>query len=104
MWTEHPAKIAQYGYTAENTISAEDVARAMIELCVQGRYRGGTCLETSKGGNRVLGTWNIPEPVSEGTSVPREVIERNQRPILEIFEREREGLDSRSGASNRSRL
>lgn len=81
--------MAQFGYTAENTITPDEVAEAMIELCTNGKYRGGTCLETSKGGNTVLGTWNIPEPKSAGTSVPQEVIEKNLAPIKQILERER---------------
>jgi hypothetical protein len=79
----------QFGYTMENTISSEDVATRMIDLVTDGKYGGGTCLETSVTGSRTLGTWNIEEPASQGTQVPQEVVEANYAPILAIMKKER---------------
>ena len=73
----------------ENTISPEDVATHMIDLVTDGKYGGGTCLETSVSGSRVLGTWNIQAPASQGTRVPEAVIEANYAPILAIMKKER---------------
>jgi hypothetical protein len=89
LWTDHPDKIKQFGYTTESSISPEEVAQAMIELCTDGKYGGGTCLETSTGGNRILGTWNIAEPASAGTAVPKEAIKMNQAPIRAIMDKEK---------------
>ena len=80
----------------ENSISADDVANSMVELVTDGKYGGGTCLETSVNGTRTLGTWNVEPPASHGTQVPKEAIERNYAPILEALRRERgNGSDCR---------
>jgi hypothetical protein len=89
LWTDFPEKMKQFGYTIENSISADDVANAMVELVTDGKYEGGTCLETSVGGTRTLGTWNIEPPASNGTQVPQEAIERNYAPILAALKKER---------------
>lgn len=89
LWTDYPEKMNQFGYTVENSISADDVANAMIELVTDGKYGGGTCLETSVKGTRTLGTWNIEPPASHGTQVPQEAIERNIAPILAMLKKER---------------
>ena len=89
LWTDYPEKMKQFGYTVENSITADDVANAMVELVTDGKYEGGTCLETTTQGSRVLGTWNIPPPASHGTQVPQEAIERNYAPILAVLKKER---------------
>ncbi|KAF4627398.1 hypothetical protein G7Y89_g10749 [Cudoniella acicularis] len=73
--------MAQFGYDVSNTIGPEDVAREMVNLVEQGRYVGGTCLETSVDGSRELGTWNIEPPKELGTKVPDAVLEENYRPM-----------------------
>ena len=83
--------MAQFGYTMENSISADDVANAMIELVTDEKHGGGTCLETSIKGSRALGTWNIEPPASHGTQIPQEVTERNYAPILAALKKERKG-------------
>ncbi|KAH8668177.1 hypothetical protein BGZ60DRAFT_505571 [Tricladium varicosporioides] len=89
LWTDYPEKMKQFGYTLENTIGPEDVASHMVNLVTNGKYPGGTCLETSVGGARELGTWNIPAPASIGTKVPDAVIEMNYKPMLEMMRKER---------------
>ncbi|KAH6680388.1 hypothetical protein B0J14DRAFT_578524 [Halenospora varia] len=89
LWTDYPEKMKQFGYTLENTIGPEDVARHMVDLVTNGKYPGGTCLETSIGGARELGTWNIPAPAFVGTKVPDAVIEMNYKPMLEMMKKER---------------
>lgn len=79
----------QFGYTMENSISADDVANAMIELVTEGKYGGGTCLETTVTGTRTLGTWNIEPPHFAGTAVPKEALERNIAPVLAALKKER---------------
>lgn len=89
MWTEDPERQKQYSYKTEHAITPERVAEDMLELVVKGKYQGGTCLESAFGGTRTLGTWNIPAPASDGTSVPPEALERNNRPMVEMMKRER---------------
>jgi len=79
----------QFGYTLENTITAEAVAKTMVELVTDGKYVGGTTLECAALGSRSLGTWNIEPPDVKGTSVPAEVIEKNLAPIKEMLAKER---------------
>lgn len=44
LWTDYPEKMKQFGYTTENSLSADDVAKSMLELVSDGKYGGGTCL------------------------------------------------------------
>jgi hypothetical protein len=81
----------QFGYTMENSISPDDVAKAMVELVTEGKYGGGTCLETTVSGTRTLGTWNIEPPHFAGTQVPKEVLERNIAPVLATLKGEKGG-------------
>ena len=46
----------QLGYKAENTISADDVAHAMIDVITSGKYGGGRTIKIAVGGTRVLDT------------------------------------------------
>ena len=89
MWLDDPAKMAQFGYSNKNSITPERVADDMYSLVTEGKYPGGTCLQSSVSGVRTLGTWNIAPPASVGTSVPLEVIERNNAPMREIMKKER---------------
>jgi hypothetical protein len=89
LWTDHPEKMAQFGYDEKNASSAEQVAQDMIMLVTEGKYGSGTSLESTVGGSRVLGTWNIEPPAGTGTGVPKEIMERNYRPILEKLRLER---------------
>jgi hypothetical protein len=91
LWTDHPEKMKQYGYTMENTITADTVAASMLDLVQGAKYEGGSCMEVSSSGTRLLGTWNIPEPPAEGTSIPKEVIELNYKPVQAILKAERKG-------------
>lgn len=81
----------QFGYTNENSITPDDVAKAMVELVTDGKYAGGTCLEATIDGSRVLGVWNIDPPRYKGVQVPEEAIERNRAPITALLQRERRG-------------
>jgi len=89
LWTDYPEKMKQFGYTIENSLTPDEVAKYMAELVTDGKYEGGACLEISTQGSRLLGTWNIPPPSSPGTAVPQEVIEKNRAPITAILKKER---------------
>jgi len=89
LWTDRPEKMAEFGYSVDASISAEDVANGMIKLVTDGQYPGGTSLETSNSGERTLGIWNVEAPAAIGTSVPRDFVEKNQAPIKAILNKER---------------
>jgi 3-hydroxybutyrate dehydrogenase len=89
LWTDHPEKMAQFGYNPNESLTADDVANYMVTLITDGQYPGGTCLETTVGGSRVLGVWNIEPPKALGTKVPQAVIEMNQAPIKALLKKER---------------
>lgn len=52
----------QFGYDERAAVTPEFVAEKMVDLVAKGEYGGGTCLEVSAAGVKVLGTWNIPKP------------------------------------------
>jgi hypothetical protein len=79
----------QFGYTIENSITPDYVAKVMVDLVTLGKYGGGTCLETTTNGSRALGVWNIDPPATKGTAVPEEAIERNHAPITAALKKER---------------
>jgi NAD(P)-dependent dehydrogenase (short-subunit alcohol dehydrogenase family) len=87
LWTDYPEKMKQFGYTIENSITPDQVARDMVSLVTEGKYGGGTCLENSVNGTRVLGAWNIEAPDGTGTTVLKEVLDRNYPPMIEIMRR-----------------
>lgn len=82
----------QFGYTMENTISAEDVAKAMADAITDGNVLGGLSVSVSTGGAKLLGTWNIEAPKEDGTAVSKELIEKNYAPMLTIMRKERGSL------------
>jgi len=89
LWTDYPDKMKQFGYTEDNSTTPDVVANVMMELVTDGKWAGGTILESTKGGTRPLGTWNVEPPASKGTAVPQEAIDRNIAPILAILQKER---------------
>jgi NAD(P)-dependent dehydrogenase (short-subunit alcohol dehydrogenase family) len=89
LWLSRPDKMTQFGYDAAHTITPERVAADMYELVTDGQYVGGTCLENSAAGTRVLGTWNIEPPKSAGTTVPQSVKDVNYKSMIEIMGREK---------------
>jgi len=89
LWTDHPDKMKQFGYGQTNSNSPEDVADAMMDLITNGKYPGGSCMEVSIKGTRILGTWNIDPPDTVGTTVPQEIIDANTAPIKEMLSKER---------------
>lgn len=88
LWSDHPEKMKQFGTTAENSITPEAVAVGMKNLVEEGRYPGGSCMEISSAGTRLLGTWNIAAPAALGTSVSAAILERNYRPIMATMAKE----------------
>lgn len=82
----------QFGYTIENSITPNDVARTMADLVTDGKWTGGTMLECSTEGTRALGVWNVDPPAGVGTAVPQEFIDINYAPIHALLKSERGGV------------
>jgi len=51
-----------FAYNADHALLPSDVAERMIELCQQSKYTGGTVLETSVVGSRIIPEWNVDPP------------------------------------------
>lgn len=89
LWTAHPEKMKQFGYTFANSVTPETVAARMIDLVTSAQYAGGSCLEVAAGGSRILGTWDIPAPDGNGTTIDPDVLQENYKPILAKLDTER---------------
>jgi hypothetical protein len=87
LWTARQKE--QFQFTDENSILPEDVAKSMMSLIQDRKYRGGASLEISPGSTRSLGTWNISEPNIAGTGDTRGFGDINYSPITELLRRER---------------
>jgi hypothetical protein len=81
----------QFGTTAENSISPEKVAESMLQLVEKAEYPGGTCLEISSAGSRVLGIWDIAAPEAAGTAPSEAALTTGYKPILDLMRVERGG-------------
>lgn len=92
LWTADPEKMKRFGTTPANSITPEAVAESMLTLVEQEKYPGGTCLEVSSAGSRVLGVWDIPAPEAAGTMPTKEALETSYAPILKRMRDERAKL------------
>jgi hypothetical protein len=54
MWTEDDEKMRHFRYDAGTANTPEEVAASMIDLIVEERYTGGTILQMTKSGVRVV--------------------------------------------------
>jgi len=90
LWTDRPDKVSQFGVTDSNALTPDQVAQSMLDLVTEEKYPGGTMLETTVAGQRVLGTWNIEKPSSTDRFATTEAgLERNLEPIRRILREER---------------
>lgn len=63
LWADRPSTMNNFRYEAEHAMSPTDVAERMIEICQnKAKYSGGTVLETSLYGTRVIPEWNVDPP------------------------------------------
>ncbi|KAH6697418.1 hypothetical protein F5X68DRAFT_186337 [Plectosphaerella plurivora] len=96
IWTTGtPGLGERFGINDNISITSDPVAEAIHDIIESAEYPGGTILEVSKLGRRVIPEWNIDPPgmvdgkMAEGTDVPPEMIARGLRPILEVTAAER---------------
>ncbi|KAF2837421.1 NAD(P)-binding protein [Patellaria atrata CBS 101060] len=88
LWTDrHDAKQAldRFGVVMENAQTPDQVADLMLEVIQEGKYTGGAVVECTVGGSRIIPEWNISPPPGVGSSVPREVLEKNVKPMRDIM-------------------
>lgn len=81
--------VDRFGINESNTLEPEVVANRMVDLIEMGKYEGGTILEVSAAWTRTIGTFNIEAPKSDGSAIPKEALEKNYAPVVEILKKER---------------
>ncbi|KAH8886615.1 NAD(P)-binding protein [Thozetella sp. PMI_491] len=91
IWTVgHPGAAERFGVTPAISIGAEKVAEVIEDAVQSSKYPGGTIIEVSALGTRVIPEWHIDPPgmidgkMAEGTDVPPEMIQRALEPILAV--------------------
>ncbi|ORY17262.1 hypothetical protein BCR34DRAFT_51119 [Clohesyomyces aquaticus] len=62
-----PDKVSQFSFQEQAALSPDDVAKNMLELLQEKKYKCGTVLEISLAGTRVVPEWNIAPPAGVGT-------------------------------------
>jgi hypothetical protein len=67
LWTDRPDKMSQFSIQDDEALSPDDVAKGMLDLVQKGEYGGGTVLEISMAGTRVIPEWNCDPPSMKGT-------------------------------------
>lgn len=89
IWTTGtPGSGERFGVDASVSITPQQVASAISDAVESEEYPGGTILEVSQDGQRVIPEWNIQPPglvdgqMGKGTTVPPETIAKALAPIL----------------------
>ncbi|EKG16339.1 Short-chain dehydrogenase/reductase SDR [Macrophomina phaseolina MS6] len=80
-----------FKYSQDAILEPEDVARAAKQLVEEGRYGGGTVLEVTTVGTRVIPEWGVmPPPQAEkNTGAPQEIVPPAQVEVKEYLKEER---------------
>ncbi|KAH7032149.1 15-hydroxyprostaglandin dehydrogenase [Macrophomina phaseolina] len=80
-----------FKYSQDAILEPEDVARAAKQLVEEGRYGGGTVLEVTTVGTRVIPEWGVmPPPQAEkNTGAPQEIVPPVQVEVKEYLKEER---------------
>ncbi|KAF7557156.1 hypothetical protein G7Z17_g939 [Cylindrodendrum hubeiense] len=96
IWTTGtPGSGKRFGINDDVAITAETTAEAIHEAIESADYPGGTILEVSRDGTRVIPEWFIQPPgmvdgkMQKGTDVPPEMIAKALKPILDRTAAER---------------
>lgn len=82
LWTEQPEKMIQFGLQNSEKVTAAEVGKEILSLVEEGKYGGGTLLEITAYGTRVIPNWNISPPPSKLTGISDpESVQRNLGPV-----------------------
>lgn len=89
--------LKDFAYPASTILEPAVVAQAAVRLAEDGAYGGGTVLECTTAGLRVIPEWGIqPPPQMEGnTGAPREVVPPEKVEVKEYLARERRRRSSK---------
>ncbi|KAI9761865.1 MAG: hypothetical protein M4579_000805 [Chaenotheca gracillima] len=90
LFSDSIEKTKQFGVSRAVALTPDEVAQTMAALVEDGKYPGGTCLEITKLGQRVVAPPQIP-PALE---IPQTFTERTHAPVLKKLEAERQRLTS----------
>ncbi|VUC32622.1 unnamed protein product [Clonostachys rosea] len=96
IWTTGtPGSGERFGISEGILITSDAVAKTISDGIESAEYPGGTILEVSKLGTRVVPEWFIQPPgmvdgkMPEGTDVPEHMIVKSLQPIMNVTEKER---------------
>lgn len=82
--------MVQFALDKSETVTPTDVGEAIVSLVEDGQYGGGTVMEITAYGIRVIPEWNVSPPPSKLTGIiSQEDIDRNLAPIKEKLQKER---------------
>lgn len=82
--------MVQFSIDAVDHVSPADVGTAIASLVEESQYTGGTVLEITARGTRVISLWNVsPPPGSHNALSSEEGIKRSLAPIKAILAKER---------------
>lgn len=101
LWTGDSAKHvhAQFSYTEDMCITADEVAEGMKDLVEQGKYGGGTLLEVKKGALRnVLESKQAIVVEGQRSEDMKPFFDTMYAPLREVFSKERGVATSTNGA------
>lgn len=99
LWTGEQGKHvnAQFSYNDDMCITSDEVAQAMVEMVVQGKYKGGALMECKKGALRQE-VESRQAVILDGPPGPemRGWFDRLYQPLREVFAKER-GIGMKNG-------
>ena len=96
IWTAGtPGSGERFSVTPDVAITADQVANVVHKAVESPKYPGGSIIEVSKLGTRVIPEWHIDPPgmvdgkMAQGTDIAPEAIAKAMKPALDVTERER---------------
>lgn len=99
IWTTGtPGSGERFGINNQVSITADEVAKVLFDTVQSAKYPGGTIMEVSMFGTRVIPEWHIAPPgevegeTAEGSTTPADAIQRVIGSILQVTEKEKGAL------------
>ncbi|KAI9847594.1 MAG: hypothetical protein M1837_002168 [Sclerophora amabilis] len=85
LFTTYPDKVEQYSIREETALSPDDVASCLLSLVEDGQYGGGTVLEITRRGTRVVPAVDLGPRME----IPKEVREKMHAPVIRKLKEQR---------------
>lgn len=91
LWTPQAGDdlIKNFGYHESIILEPGDVAKAAVGLVEGGRYGGGTVLEVTTSGTRVIPEWGVEPPPRRKDAVPSDIVPPLKMEVKEYLAGER---------------